>query len=97
LKDIYSRLAVTPSLTDVGPILGYGVIEIIPSDASEKGIVSAVSRIISEENIGIRQVIVDDPMFDNPEMIVVTEKPIPRELIDKLLVANGVKKIVVLN
>jgi len=47
--------------------------------------------------IGIRQVIADDPMFDNPELTVITEKPIPRELIDRLLKIAGVHKVVVLN
>ncbi|MBU0763129.1 MAG: amino acid-binding protein [Candidatus Altiarchaeota archaeon] len=97
LMKVYSNLAVIPSLRDLAPVLGFGAIEIIPDDAAGKGIVAAVTSEISSTGMGIRQVIADDPMFDNPELTVVTEKPIPRNLIDRLLKISGVKKIVVLS
>jgi uncharacterized protein len=97
LRGIFMNLAVTPSLRDLSPILGFGAIEIIPTDAAGRGIVAGVTAAISNAGIGIRQVIADDPMFDNPELTVITEKPIPRSLIDKLLRIGGVKKVVVLN
>ncbi len=97
LKRVYANLAVTPSLRELAPVLGYGAIEVIPTDAAGKGIVAGVTRQISDAGIGIRQVIADDPMFDNPELTVVTEKPIPRDLIDKILKTQGVRKVVVLN
>jgi len=97
LMAVYSNLAVTPSLRNLAAVLGYGAIEIVPRDAKDKGIVAAVAAIISSSGIGIRQVIADDPMFDNPELTVVTEKPIPRGLIDRMLRVKGVQKVVVLN
>ncbi len=97
MKRIFRNLSVTPSLRELAPVLGYGAIEIIPTDAAGKGIVSGVTNTISNAGVGIRQVIADDPMFDNPELTVITEKPIPRNLIDKLLRVDGVHKVVVLN
>ncbi|MFH1404350.1 MAG: amino acid-binding protein [Candidatus Altiarchaeota archaeon] len=97
MMKIFSRLNVTPYLRDLAPVLGYGVIEIIPSNAGKEGIIAGVTGLISEEGIGIRQVIADDPMFDNPELTVITEKPIPRDLIDRMLNVEGVEKVVVLN
>ncbi|MBD3387679.1 MAG: amino acid-binding protein [Candidatus Altiarchaeales archaeon] len=97
LRRIFENLAITPSLRELAPILGYGAIEIIPDDAAGKGIVAGVTNTLSNANIGIRQVIADDPMFDNPEMTVITENPIPRNMIDKLLRVRGVHKVVVLN
>jgi predicted regulator of amino acid metabolism with ACT domain len=97
MRDIFSRLNVTPYLRDVAPVLGYGVLEIIPSDAAKEGIVAGVTGVISSAGIGIRQVVADDPMFENPELTVVTERPVPRGLIDRLLKVDGVKKVVVLN
>ena len=94
---IFSRLSVTPSLREIAPLLGYGAVEIVPDDASVKGIVAGVAGVISDYGIGIRQVVADDPMFENPELTVVTEKPIPRELIDLLLKVDGVRKVVVLS
>ncbi|MFH0862264.1 MAG: amino acid-binding protein [Candidatus Altiarchaeota archaeon] len=97
LKAIFSKLSVTPSLKELAPALGYGAIEIIPTDAASQGIVAGVTNTISSAGIAIRQVIADDPMFDNPELTVITDKPIPRNLIDKILKISGVHKVVVLN
>ena len=97
LKDLYGKLSSTVLLKDVAPVLGFGAIEIVPKNASTKGIVASVAKVISEEGISIRQMITDDPMFSDAEMTVVTEKPIPRALIDKLLAIRGVKKVVVDN
>jgi uncharacterized protein len=94
---VFGSLAVTPSLRDLAPVLGFGAIEIVPTDAAGKGIVAGVTSTISESGIGIRQVIADDPMFDSPELTIITEKPIPRSLIDRILRIGGVKKVVVLN
>lgn len=97
LNELYSKLGSTVLLKDVAPALGFGAIEIIPKNASTKGIVASVAKVISDEGISIRQVTTEDPMFSDAEMTVVTEKPIPRELIDKLLKVNGVRKVVVVN
>jgi uncharacterized protein len=97
LSRIFKALNVTASLRELAPVVGYGAIEIIPRNARDKGIVAAVSREISDAGIGIRQIIADDPMFDNPEMTLITDKPIPRELIDRILKVESVKKVVVLN
>jgi len=97
LFSIYSKLSVTPSLRDVAPLMGYGAVEIIPTNAAAKGIVAGVTKVISDYGIGIRQVVADDPIFENPELTIVTEKPIPRELIDQLLKTPGVRKVVVLS
>ncbi len=96
LKRVFKNLSVTPSLRELAPVLGFGAIEVIPDDAKGKGIVAGVTAVIFEEGIGIRQVIADDPMFDNAELMIVTEKPIPRTLIDRILQINGVHKVVVL-
>ncbi|MBM3309829.1 MAG: amino acid-binding protein [Candidatus Altiarchaeales archaeon] len=97
LKDLYSKLGSTVLLKDVASAFGFGAIEIIPKNASAKGIVANVAKAISDEGISIRQLTTDDPMFSDAEMSVVTEKPIPRALIDKLLKIKGVKKVVVVN
>lgn len=97
LKKIFGKLSSTPLLKDVAPDLGFGAIEIIPTDASSKGIVAGITRIISDAGISIRQITADDPMFANAEMTIVTEKPIPRNLIDDILKIKGVKKVIVLS
>jgi predicted regulator of amino acid metabolism with ACT domain len=97
LKGIFSKLDSTLLLRDVAPDLGFGAVEIIPTDAASKGIVAGVAKIISDSGISIRQIIAEDPMFENAETTVITEKPLPRELIDKLLKVPGVKKVIVVS
>ena len=97
LRELYGKLGSTVVLKDVAASLGLGAIEIIPKNAQTRGIVASVARLISDEGISIRQVTIEDPLESDAEMTVVTEKPIPRTLIDKLLKVNGVRKVVVVN
>lgn len=97
VRKIFLKLNSTLLLRDVAPELGFGAIEIIPEDAASKGIIASVSRIIADAGISIRQITTDDPMFKNAEMSVVTEKPLPRELIDEILKLKEVKKVIVIS
>ncbi|RLI92438.1 MAG: amino acid-binding protein [Candidatus Altiarchaeales archaeon] len=97
LKRIFTKLDSTPLLRDVAPELGFGAIEIIPTNASEKGIIAGVTKIISDAGISVRQIIAEDPMFENAETTIITERPIPRKLINKMLNVKGVKKVIVLS
>ena len=96
-KRIFLNLNSTLLLRDVAPELGFGAVEIIPEDATSKGIIASVSRIIADAGISIRQITTDDPMFKNAEMSVVTEEPLPRELIDEILKLPEVKKVIVIS
>ncbi len=97
LKKIYTKLDSALLLRDVAPEIGYGAIEIIPTDAASKGIIAGVTKIIDDAEISIRQIISEDPMFENAETTIITEKPIPREKIDEILQISGVKKVTVLS
>jgi predicted regulator of amino acid metabolism with ACT domain len=97
LSEIYKKLDSALILRDVAPMLGFGAIEIIPTSASKKGIIAGITRIIVNSGIGLRQVMADDPMFSGAQTTVITEKPIPRKLLDKMLKIPGVKKIVVVS
>lgn len=97
LFEIYSKLDSALLLRDVAPMLGFGAIEIIPTHAARSGIIAAVTRIIDKAGISIRQIISEDPMFPGAETTVITERPLPRKLIDKMLQIPGVKKIIVIS
>ena len=50
------------------------VIEIVPSDAREPGILAHVAQVIAARGISIRQAIVDDPdLVEEPRLYVITE------------------------
>ena len=58
------------------------------------GIVAAVTSLIAEEGISIRQVISEDPEFtDDPKLYVITDEPLPGDLINELMALPFVRKV----
>jgi uncharacterized protein len=82
LKKVFTHFQPTLHLKDVAPNLGWGVIEIIPDNASRPGILAGVSSLIAREGISIRQAVVDDP-----------ERPVPASLIPELQRVMGVRSV----
>ena len=96
LERVFSRLKPTCHLKDVAPEMNWGVVEIIPEDASMPGILADVATTISKNNISIRQAIVDDfELSEEPRLFIVAEKEIPGLLIPKIRQAKGVKAVLI--
>lgn len=96
LKKIFTKLKPTCHLKDVAPEMNWGVIEIIPTDPSQPGILAKIAKIISDQNISIRQAIVDDfEITDEPRLFIITEKNIPTNLIPKIKNSKGVKAVLI--
>lgn len=96
LWSVYSRLQPTCLLRDAAPILNWGVIEIVPSDAHAPGILAHVSDIVSRRGISIRQAIVDDPdLVEEPRLYVITEQPVPLDAIAEIREGKGIKSVVI--
>ena len=96
LQKVFSQLRPTCDLKDVAPDMNWGVIEIIPEDASMPGILADVAKEVADEKISIRQAIVDDFEFtEEPRLYIVTEKQIPGILIPKIRKTRGVKAVVI--
>ncbi len=96
LERVFTRLAPTLHLKDVAPELGCGVIEIIPTNASQPGILAGVSKVIADAKLSVRQAIVEDPDFmDEPKLFVVTEARVPGSVIPLLQAVPGVKGVTV--
>ncbi|MHB8585118.1 MAG: hypothetical protein ACYDDF_04695 [Thermoplasmatota archaeon] len=96
LRDVYARLHSTCHLKDAAPILKWGVIEIVPSDAHKPGILAHVAQVIAQRGISIRQAIVDDPeLVEEPRLYVVTETPIPLDVVGEIKSGPGVKSVVI--
>ena len=74
----------------------WGVVEIIPTNASMPGILADIATTIADVQISIRQANVDDYMMtEEPRLFIVTETPLPPRLIKKLGRSKGVKGITV--
>lgn len=96
LLKVYSRLLPATLLKDAAPVMRWGVIEIVPSDAREPGILAHVAVVIAKRGISIRQAIVDDPdLVEEPRLYVITESPVPMDVIAEIREGRGVKSVVI--
>ena len=78
-------------------LLDLGIIEIKAEDPSKPGIISSVINVISNRGIGIRQVMVSDPIIsDEPVARVVTETPISTEIMGEIKKISGIDSVVML-
>lgn len=97
LSSFFEGLMPTASFGSSATIMGFSVIELVPESAQKPGIISDFLSVISKKGINIRQVIADDPdLVDEPRATIVTETPIPNELIGELKKVKGVKALVLL-
>jgi hypothetical protein len=82
LRRIFQNISSIPSLMDLAPVLDLTVLTVEVGDADEPGIVAAVTSLIAEEGISIRQTISEDPEFtDDPKLYIITDEPIPGDLL----------------
>ena len=96
LKDIFDNLQPTCSFKNIAPIMKWGVLEIVPDDVNQPGIISEVSGIIAKEGISIRQFIADDPdVHADPRAFIVTNTQIPGRLLQKIKSVKGVSAVVI--
>ena len=96
LLRVYSKLRPTVLLKDVAPSMGWSAIEIIPIDAHTPGILADVAGVIASAGISIRQAIVDDPeLSEEPRLYIITESPVPPELIPAIKNCRGVLSILI--
>lgn len=96
LRDVYRNLEPTVHLAEAAPFMGWGVLEIIPTDAHQPGILAEVASIIADRGVSIRQAIVDDPdLEEEPTLYVVTEEEVPMDVIPDIRDAKGVKSVTI--
>lgn len=96
LLSVFSRLRPTALLKDVAPVMGWGAIEILPNNAQTVGIIADVTGVIAKAGISIRQATVHDPELSaEPRLYVITESPVPPEIIPEIKACRGVKSILI--
>lgn len=80
-------------LKDIAKDLGFGVVE-LEADAKKPSIISAATALLSGKRISIRQIYAKDPeLFENPSLVIITERPIPGSLITHFSKIPGVTKV----
>jgi len=85
LRPIFQNISAIPSLMDLAPVLDLTVCTVTVREADESGIVAAVTGLVADHEIAIRQVMTEDPEFtDEPKLYLITGEPLPGELITEI-------------
>jgi predicted regulator of amino acid metabolism with ACT domain len=85
LRPIFQNISAIPSLMDLAPVLDLTVCTVTVREADESGIVAAVTGLVADHGIAIRQVMTEDPEFtDEPKLYLITGDPLPGELITEI-------------
>ncbi|WP_409199936.1 amino acid-binding protein [Methanobrevibacter sp. DSM 116169] len=80
-------------LKNIAKSLNLGVIE-IEVGHENKGILAATTTLISSKGVSIRQAYAEDiEMGDFPILTIITEEPVPGDIINEFLKIEGVKRI----
>jgi predicted regulator of amino acid metabolism with ACT domain len=96
LAPIFRNMRATPDLSRVAEALGLSGFTVIPKNAQEKGIISAVLRVVSKRDLTIRQIFVTDPYFsEEPKLVVIIDGEIPRGLFEEIRALPQVKQIII--
>lgn len=95
LLEFFEKLWPVCHLGNVAPLMRWGAIEILPTNAAKPGILAGTTSIIAEAGISVRQVIVDDPdIFEDPRALLITERPVPERLLPRIRDLEGVRGVV---
>ncbi len=85
LRRIFQNISHIPSLMDLAPVLDLSVLTVGVTEADESGILAAVTGIISDAGISIRQAVSEDPEFtDEPRLYLITDEPLPGSVIEDI-------------
>ncbi|MEM0136731.1 MAG: regulator [Thermoplasmatales archaeon] len=96
LSVVFSNLRSTLHMGQVAPIIGLGEIVIEAYDPRQSGIIHEVSEALSKHGISIRQAVGDDPDFvKDPKFYVITDFPIPPEIIPEIKKSNKIRGVTI--
>jgi predicted regulator of amino acid metabolism with ACT domain len=94
LRQIFQNISQIPSLRDLAPVLDLHVLAVSVHDADRPGIVATVTTMLADREISIRQTVSEDPEFtDEPKLYVVTDDPLPGDLINELMELPFVRRV----
>ncbi len=94
LRRIFQNISAIPSLMDLAPVLDLTVLTVEVDDADQPGIVATVTSMLADRDISIRQTISEDPEFtDDPKLYVITDEPIPGDLLNDLSNLGFVRRV----
>ncbi|MEF8840096.1 MAG: amino acid-binding protein [Haloarculaceae archaeon] len=94
LERIFGNISQIPSLMDLAPVLDLTVLTVDVYDTERPGIVAAVTSLIAERGISMRQTVSEDPEFAaDPKLYIVIEEDLPGDLINEIRALPFVRSI----
>ena len=94
LTRIFQNISQVPSLMDLAPVLDLTVLSIEVIDAEAGGIVAAITSILADHGVSIRQTISEDPEFtDEPRLYLITDEDVHGTVITEIRDLEFVRKI----
>lgn len=94
LRTVFQNIAHVPSLMDLAPVLDLSVLTVTVADADAPGVIAAVTTILAQHEITIRQAVSDDPEFsDQPRLYIITEGSVPGAVISAINELSFVRSI----
>jgi hypothetical protein len=94
LRRIFQNISSIPSLMDLAPVLDLSVLTVEVADADAPGIVAEITSRLADRDISIRQTVSEDPEFtDDPKLYLVTDEPVPGDLLNELSGLPFVRRI----
>ena len=96
LTEVFRNLRATPDLSRVAEVLGLSSFTVLPRNAQERGIVSAVLRVVHKRNLTIRQIFVTDPyLAEEPKLVVIIEEKVPPSLFEEIRALPQVRQVII--
>lgn len=93
LFNIFEGLYPTAFISGAAKNLGFEVLQ-IEAEPHAVGVVSSVTKIISDASISIRQIVSDDPdIYPNPKLTIILEKRLPGNALVKLRELKSIKRL----
>lgn len=96
LRAVFTGLRPVAFLKDAARGLGLGVLEVFPEDAAKPGVLSEITAAVAEARIPVRQAFAEDPyLAEEARLTLITGRPVPARVIEKLRQLPSVKRVVV--
>jgi predicted regulator of amino acid metabolism with ACT domain len=94
LRRIFQNISAIPSLMDLAPVLDLTVLTVRVTEADRHGIVAAVTAVLADREISIRQTVSEDPEFtDEPKLYLVADQELDGEVINEIRSLPFVRKL----
>ena len=94
LRRIFQNISAIPSLMDLAPVLDLTVLTVRVTEADRHGIVAAVTEVLADREISIRQTVSEDPEFtDEPKLYLVADQELDGEVINEIRSLPFVRKL----